>query len=69
VKRRGKAFRFQVVKDVRVVRIVSGTRDRPRPRYGEASALVRLKIDPRFDAPHGEPRFQEILRQMGLPNT
>ena len=33
---------------------------------GHEGALVWLKIDPRFDALHGEPRFQEILRRMGL---
>jgi tetratricopeptide (TPR) repeat protein len=33
---------------------------------GHEGALVWLKIDPRFESLRGEPRFQEILRRMGL---
>ncbi len=29
-------------------------------------ALTWVKVDPRFEALHGEPRFQEIVRRMGL---
>jgi tetratricopeptide (TPR) repeat protein len=29
--------------------------------------LVWLKCDPRFAALHGEPRFQKLLREIGLP--
>ena len=33
---------------------------------GRESALAWLKIDPRFDSLRSEPRFQEILKKMGL---
>lgn len=35
-------------------------------RSSREGAMVWLKIDPRFDSLRGEPRFQEILTQMGL---
>lgn len=36
---------------------------------GHESALVWLKVDPRFDSLREEPRFVEILRRMGLATT
>jgi tetratricopeptide (TPR) repeat protein len=33
------------------------------------TALVWIKIDPRFEALHGEPRFEAILKQMGLAGS
>jgi tetratricopeptide (TPR) repeat protein len=40
-----------------------------RAQNRRESALVWLKIDPRFDVLHGERRFQEILGKMGLAGT
>jgi len=40
-----------------------------RAQNRRESALVWLKIDPRFDVLRGERRFQEILGKMGLAGT
>lgn len=37
-----------------------------RARENHEGALVWIKIDPRFDSLHNEPRFKAILREMGL---
>jgi serine/threonine-protein kinase len=53
------------------IRLAQGDRDAAlrwleRAHEGHEGALVWLKIDPRFDALRGEPRFDAILRRMGL---
>ncbi len=40
-----------------------------RARENHEGALVWIKVDPRFDSLHGEPRFQKILREMGLAGS
>jgi Tfp pilus assembly protein PilF len=40
-----------------------------RAQTNREGALVWLKIDPRFDSLHGEPRFREILGKMGLAGS
>jgi hypothetical protein len=48
-----------------------GDRDRAmsaleRAHAERASTLIWLKLEPRYDPIRGEPRFQEILRELNL---
>jgi hypothetical protein len=37
-----------------------GYTDRP-------STVIRMKIEPRFEPLHSDPRFAQLIRRMGLP--
>lgn len=39
-----------------------------RAHRQRSDMLVYLKVDPRFDSVHSDPRFAELLRGVGVPN-